>query len=337
MLIAGSSCACSLLFPREGGPFCDCCGGRGRQGAPKHSLHWLVQGTPFPDLSCLVLNNWRHKTSAAHLRSAKRIQKPQQRTPPFRTQPHPNLQLRNAARADVCKACGIVEPVQPSCVRAARRCRRSNVDRRDRRVCTGMERQGADATVRTARPLLRPHPVQQPVLAVTRSLAPHRTAPHRQLNPPSLAAYSSRRAGPALPAARCLLRCCHRRLTIDRRPSRMGWRSWNTFGPLINHTIIEKNMAAITAKSWTVDGHAAKVSLADLGYIEFGLDEGWELCDRTQQPGRVQHDAQGEPSINSTRFPDLGSLVSDGKSKGLNMGWYLAGCACGETQVGDHD
>ena len=68
-------------------------------------------------------------------------------------------------------------------------------------------------------------------------------------------------------------------------------------------------------------GHSGNVSLADLGYIEFGLDEGWELCDRTQPPGHVQHDADGRPIVNTTRFPDLASLVRDGQGRGLNMGW----------------
>ena len=90
---------------------------------------------------------------------------------------------------------------------------------------------------------------------------------------------------------------------------------------MINRTIVEKNMAAITTKMWTVHGHSGNVSLADLGYIEFGLDEGWELCDRTQPPGHVQHDAEGRPIVNTTRFPDLASLVRDGQGRGLNMGW----------------
>ena len=40
----------------------------------------------------------------------------------------------------------------------------------------------------------------------------------------------------------------------------MGWRSWNTFGNNINHSIIEANMKAITDKKWTVHGHNAPVS-----------------------------------------------------------------------------
>ena len=43
-----------------------------------------------------------------------------------------------------------------------------------------------------------------------------------------------------------------------------GWRSWNAFSALINHTIIEANIKAISDKAWTVHGREGKVSLADL-------------------------------------------------------------------------
>ena len=39
---------------------------------------------------------------------------------------------------------------------------------------------------------------------------------------------------------------------------------------------------------------------------------------------------------NKTRFPDLASLVQTGHAAGLNMGWYLAGCACGEASPNAH-
>jgi hypothetical protein len=109
-------------------------------------------------------------------------------------------------------------------------------------------------------------------------------------------------------------------------------RSWNAFSNVINRTIIEKNMAAITVKAWTVHGKDAPVSLADLGYVDFGIDEGWEMCNKTNPaPGGLQHDAAGEPVVNTTRFPNLATLVADGHKQSLRMGWYLAGCKCGEN------
>ena len=111
----------------------------------------------------------------------------------------------------------------------------------------------------------------------------------------------------------------------------MGWRSWNAFSNDINHSIISKNMDAITAKKWTVPDKAAKVSLADLGYVDFGIDEGWEACNKTSPvAGGLQHNPAGDPLINTSRFPNLRGLVSEGYAKGLQVGWYLAGCKCGE-------
>jgi hypothetical protein len=143
-------------------------------------------------------------------------------------------------------------------------------------------------------------------------------------------------------AAAAAVRCCcvrpYRRLSANNHTwfvievacSTGG--SGNAFGPNINHSIIEANMKALTAKStmWPSSSSTA-ASLADLGYTEFGIDEGWELCNKSfSAPGGEQHDADGKPMTNTTRFPDLGALVSDGHARGLSMGWYLAGCACGE-------
>ena len=60
-----------------------------------------------------------------------------------------------------------------------------------------------------------------------------------------------------------------------------------------------------------------------------GIDEGWEDC--KAGPAGTQHDAAGNPIINTTRFPDLASLVAAAHAEKLEIGWYLNGCACGET------
>jgi hypothetical protein len=122
-------------------------------------------------------------------------------------------------------------------------------------------------------------------------------------------------------AAAAAVRCCcvrpYRRLSANNHTwfvievacSTGG--SGNAFGPNINHSIIEANMKALTAKStmWPSSSSTA-ASLADLGYTEFGIDEGWELCNKSfSAPGGEQHDADGKPMTNTTRFPDLGALV----------------------------
>jgi hypothetical protein len=34
----------------------------------------------------------------------------------------------------------------------------------------------------------------------------------------------------------------------------MGWRSWNAYGADIDQGLIQRNIDALTAKNWTVDG-----------------------------------------------------------------------------------
>ena len=109
----------------------------------------------------------------------------------------------------------------------------------------------------------------------------------------------------------------------------MGWRSWNAFGANINDKTFRNAIDAVTAKVWDVGG--AKASLFEVGYTRVGIDEGWENCSGTDPDhGLRQHNADGTPMINVDKFPDLKGLVDYGHSKGVLMGWYLNGCACGE-------
>lgn len=58
-----------------------------------------------------------------------------------------------------------------------------------------------------------------------------------------------------------------------------------------------------------------------MGYNDFGIDEGWEDC--KAGPGGTQHDAAGNPLINTTRFPDLASLVDTAHAENLEIGWCV--------------
>ena len=42
-------------------------------------------------------------------------------------------------------------------------------------------------------------------------------------------------------------------------------------------------------------------SLADLGYVSAGVDDGWQACGAGVQGSF--HDAEGRPIVNTTRFP----------------------------------
>ena len=109
----------------------------------------------------------------------------------------------------------------------------------------------------------------------------------------------------------------------------LGWRSWNAFGAAINDATIRKAIDAITAKQWILG--TENVSLFDVGYTRVGIDEGWENCSGADADhGQRQHDSAGFPLIDSGKFPDMKALVDYGHSRGVKMGWYLNGCACGE-------
>jgi alpha-galactosidase len=67
-----------------------------------------------------------------------------------------------------------------------------------------------------------------------------------------------------------------------------------------------------------------------MGYDTCGIDEGWEACGGGVN--HTQHDAQGNPVVDTKKFPDMGKLVDYGHSQKIRMGWYFNGCACGERQ-----
>jgi hypothetical protein len=103
-----------------------------------------------------------------------------------------------------------------------------------------------------------------------------------------------------------------------------GWRSWNLFGLKVNQTLMQEIMAAIVARSRSVDG--VPTSLADLGFTDVGLDDGWQL-DNSGPGGKGFHNASGSPIVDTERFPDLGAMTAFGHARNLTVGW----CACHRT------
>jgi len=99
----------------------------------------------------------------------------------------------------------------------------------------------------------------------------------------------------------------------------MGWRSWNCFYADISDVKIRSQIDALT-KPHDANG----TTLKSLGYGSIGIDEGWAGCSPV-------HYANGTPTVDATRFPDMPGLVDYGHSKGVKMGFYLNGCGCHET------
>lgn len=111
----------------------------------------------------------------------------------------------------------------------------------------------------------------------------------------------------------------------------MGWRSWNCFGGDIDDQKMRNIIEAMVSKKRLVDG--VNTSLLDLGYQHCGIDDGWQMCGAGV--GGSFHTKNGDPIVNSSRFPNPKQLVSYGHSKGLLMGWYGNNCICRETSFPD--
>ena len=98
-------------------------------------------------------------------------------------------------------------------------------------------------------------------------------------------------------------------------PSR-GWRSWNEFGDDINQATVEAQMEALASRRRTVGGKPT--SLADLGFRDAGIDDGWQMCN---SHGQGFHNASGYPIVNESRFPDLRAMTAKAAELGLTAGW----------------
>ena len=93
----------------------------------------------------------------------------------------------------------------------------------------------------------------------------------------------------------------------------LGWRSWNAFKSDINQSIIEAQIDALVSSG-----------LVAAGYVEIGIDEGWEGCGRGVNGS--YHDKDGTPLVDLDRFPDMAALVKKAGAKGVGVGIYMNGC-----------
>eukprot|EP01064_Diplonema_japonicum_P007857 TRINITY_DN1547_c0_g1_i1.p1 TRINITY_DN1547_c0_g1~~TRINITY_DN1547_c0_g1_i1.p1 ORF type:complete len:432 (+),score=94.57 TRINITY_DN1547_c0_g1_i1:47-1297(+) len=108
----------------------------------------------------------------------------------------------------------------------------------------------------------------------------------------------------------------------------MGWRSWNCYGGNVNQSLMESVMDRMAERKRTVNG--VLTSLTDLGYVSCGLDDNWQQCGAGVNGSF--HDSEGNPIINTARFPDMGKMVDHGHAKGLKVGWYMNNCICKERE-----
>eukprot|EP00937_MAST-01D_sp_MAST-1D-sp2_P006070 g6070.t1 len=109
----------------------------------------------------------------------------------------------------------------------------------------------------------------------------------------------------------------------------LGWRSWNCFYADIDQEKITAQIDAIVAER-VLPGSGQKTTLQALGFNSVGIDEGYEGCGLGVN-GTV-HTADGTPTIDPKRFPNMSALVEHAHGLGVEIGWYLNGCGCNERR-----
>lgn len=112
---------------------------------------------------------------------------------------------------------------------------------------------------------------------------------------------------------------------LARTPPR-GFRTWNQFGARISQQLMAELVDAMVSKKRTVNG--VPMSLADLGFTDVGIDDGWQACHSGVNGG--YHDADGTPLVNSSIFPDLKAVTAYAHSHNLTSGWYGNNCICAD-------
>jgi len=113
-----------------------------------------------------------------------------------------------------------------------------------------------------------------------------------------------------------------------------GWRHWNQWNGAISQDIIEGNMRGLADRSRMINGKHA--SLADIGYSDAGIDDGWQTCGNFGPEHYRYHDASGNPVVSTSKFPDLGAIPVLAHSLNLTAGWYGNACGCVDGCCSDH-
>ena len=109
----------------------------------------------------------------------------------------------------------------------------------------------------------------------------------------------------------------------------MGWRPWNYFRNFAYQDTLEAVAEALAARNRTIKGEQENVSLCDLGYCELGVGEGYEFIG---PKNKTMHDADGNPLIDRTHFPNMKALSEKAHRLNLTLSWYLNSCSFGGEQ-----
>uniref|UniRef100_A0A6U4G2I8 Alpha-galactosidase n=1 Tax=Phaeomonas parva TaxID=124430 RepID=A0A6U4G2I8_9STRA len=112
---------------------------------------------------------------------------------------------------------------------------------------------------------------------------------------------------------------------VDCKPPR-GWRSWNCYADEVTQSRMMAIMDAFVDSS-------RGISLKDLGYIEVGLDDSYQLC-RSGEHNSFHAWTNDRDKlvamIDTRKFPDMKGMVDYAHERGLKAGFYANNCICME-------
>lgn len=111
---------------------------------------------------------------------------------------------------------------------------------------------------------------------------------------------------------------------MARTPPR-GFRTWNQFGLHVNGTLMVELVNATIARVYQA-ANGSLISLADLGYTDIGVDDGWQDCGKGV--GGSYHDATGTPLVSPARFPNMAAFPAYAHAHNLTASWYGNNCWC---------
>lgn len=120
-----------------------------------------------------------------------------------------------------------------------------------------------------------------------------------------------------------------------------GWRSWEAYYGGVDESKMRATIDVLADRSRYVDEATGapckppsigckKMSLADFGFSDAGLDSGFEDCGARKVGGKPAfHDETGRPLVDGKKFPaGLANLVDYGHSKNLTVSWYVFSSTC---------